>query len=78
MEGFPRFYCFSVADLSAEQMANLRRREALAYESDMFEQAAKQKQLEDNSQGKMDLHLRQLRKMMAHVKVTCEASNVDS
>ena len=77
MKGFPAFYRFSLADLSPEQMTNLRRREALAYDSDMFEQAAKQKQSEDSSQGRMDLHLRQLRKMMAHVKVTCEASNMD-
>jgi hypothetical protein len=69
--------CFCLAELTFEQIINLRRREALAYESDVFEQARKDKQLDIRHQEKVDLHLRQLRKMMTHVKVTCEASTSD-
>ncbi|CAF4036789.1 unnamed protein product [Adineta steineri] len=64
-------------ELSSEQMLNLRRREALAYESDVFEQATKERQSDVNQQEKLDLQLRQLRKMISHVKLTCEASTID-
>lgn len=72
-------YEFSIflAELSSDQILNLRRREALAYESDVFEQAAKEKQSDANRQEKLDIQLRQLRKMITHVKVTCEASTTD-
>lgn len=66
-----------LAELSMDQILNLRRREALAYESDVFEQAAKEKQSDANRQEKLDLQLRQLRKMLSHVKVTCEATTAD-
>lgn len=66
-----------LAELSTEQILNLRRREALAYESDVFEQANKEKQSDVNRQEKLELQLRQLRKTMTHVKVTCEAATVD-
>ena len=56
---------------------NLRRREALAYESDVFEQANKDKQSDITRQEKLDTQLRLLRKMISHVKVTCEASTND-
>ena len=56
---------------------NLRRREALAYESDVFEQATKDKLSDVNRQEKLDIQLRQLRKMISHVKLTCEASTTD-
>lgn len=76
------FHCnmnskFFLAELSPDQILNLRRREALAYESDVFEQAAKEKQSDANQQEKLDTQLRQLRKMIMHVKVTCEASTTD-
>ncbi|CAF0931211.1 unnamed protein product [Adineta ricciae] len=63
-------------ELSSDQILNLRRREALAYESDVFEQAAKDKQSEANWQEKVDSQLRQLRKTVSHVKITCEASTM--
>ena len=66
-----------LAELSTEQILNLRRREALAYESDVFEQANKEKQSDVNRQEKLELQLRQLRKTLGHVKVTCEAATVD-
>jgi hypothetical protein len=66
-----------LAELSSDQILNLRRREALAYESDVFEQATKEKQSDVNRQEKLDGQLRQLRKMVSHVKVTCEASTTD-
>ena len=66
-----------LAELSSEQILNLRRREALAYESDVFEQATRDKQSDINRQEKLDSQLRQLRKTIAHVKVTCEASTPD-
>jgi hypothetical protein len=59
------------------QILNLRWREALAYDSDVFEQAVKDKQSVTNRHEKFDLHLHQLRKMITHVKVTCEASTAD-
>jgi hypothetical protein len=68
---------FILAELSSDQILNLRRREALAYESDVFEQAVKDNQSDVNRQEKLDLQLRQLRKMISHVKVTCEASTAD-
>ena len=68
---------FILAELSSDQILNLRRREALAYESDVFEQAAKDIQSDVNRQEKLDLQLRQLRKMILHVKVTSEASAAD-
>jgi len=71
------FFRLFLADLTAEQILNLRRREALAYESDVFEQANKDKQSDINRQEKLDIQLRQLRKMISHVKVTCEASTND-
>ncbi|CAF3882050.1 unnamed protein product [Rotaria sp. Silwood2] len=64
-------------ELPSEQILNLRRREALAYESDVFEQATKEQQSDVNQQEKIDLQLRQLRKMISLVKVTCEASTID-
>jgi hypothetical protein len=70
-------FSFCSAVLSFEQILNLRRREALAYESDVFEQARKDNQSDIKHQEKLDLHLRQLRKMVTHVKVTCEASISD-
>lgn len=70
------FFVF-VAELSSDQILNLRRREALAYESDVFEQATKERQSDVNRQEKLDVQLRQLRKMISHVKVTCEASTAD-
>lgn len=70
-------YLIFLAELTADQILNLRRREALAYESDVFEQASKEKQSDANRQEKLDLQLRQLRKMITHVKVTCEASTTD-
>jgi hypothetical protein len=40
-----RFFSnFLLAELSVDQLVNLRRREALAYEIDVFQQAAKDKQ----------------------------------
>jgi hypothetical protein len=72
---FEWFIFVFVAELSSDQILNLRRREALAYESDVFEQATKEKQSDVNRQEKLDLQLRQLRKMITHVKVTCEASS---
>ena len=42
----------------------------------MFEQAAKDKQSEANWQEKVDSQLRQLRKTVSHVKITCEASTM--
>ena len=71
-------YLIFLAELTSDQILNLRRREALAYESDVFEQAAKEKQSDANRQEKLDLQLRQLRKMITHVKVTCEASTTDT
>jgi hypothetical protein len=67
-----------LAELSSEQIMNLRRREALAYESDVFEQAVKEKHSDVNRQEKLDVQLRQLRKMVSHVKITCEASTTDN
>ena len=64
-------------ELTGEQIRNLRRREALAYESDMFEHAVQTKQSELNHKDRLDLHLRQLRRLITHVKVTCEASTED-
>ncbi|CAF3353891.1 unnamed protein product [Rotaria sp. Silwood1] len=64
-------------ELSSEQILNLRRREALAYESDVFDQATKENQSDVNRQEKLDLQLRHLRKMISLVKVTCEASTMD-
>lgn len=61
-----------------EQIVNLQRREALAYESDAFEQATKEQQSDTNRQEKLDLELRQLRKLISNVKVTCEASTMYS
>ncbi|CAF1217708.1 unnamed protein product [Rotaria sordida] len=66
-----------VAELPPEQILNLRRREALAYESDVFEHATNEKQSDVNRQEKIDLQLRQLRKMVSLIKVTCEASTTD-
>ncbi len=74
---FEYYFEFFVAELSSDQILNLRRREALAYECDVFEQANKEKQSDPNRQEKLDLQLRQLRKMISHVKVTCEASTAD-
>lgn len=66
-----------LAELSSDQIMNLRRREALAYESDVFEQAAKERQSDANQQEKVDSQLRLLRKTVSHVKVTCEALTTD-
>ncbi len=44
----------------------------------MFEHTAKYNQLDLNHQEKLHLHLSQLRKMVTHIKVTCEASTRDS
>jgi hypothetical protein len=74
---FEYYFEFFVADLSSDQILNLRRREALAYESDVFEQATKEKQSDVNRQEKLDVQLRHLRKMVSHVKITCEASTTD-
>jgi hypothetical protein len=74
---FLNAFFFILAELSSDQILNLRRREALAYESDVFEQAAKDIQTDVNRQEKLDLQLRQLRKMILHVKVTSEASAAD-
>lgn len=73
------FYIIQIflAELSSEQILNLRRREALAYECDAFEHAAREKQSDTSQQEKFDLQLRQLRKMVGHVKVTCEALTMD-
>ncbi|CAF3699579.1 unnamed protein product, partial [Adineta steineri] len=35
------------------------------------------RQSDVNQQEKLDLQLRQLRKMISHVKLTCEASTID-
>jgi len=67
-----------LAELTCDQIINLRRREALAYESDVFEQATKDKQSDINHKEKVELHLRQLRKTITHVKVTCEAATADT
>lgn len=69
---------FFLAELPMEQIVNLQRREALAYESDAFEQATKEQQSDTNRQEKLDLELRQLRKLISNVKVTCEASTMYS
>ncbi len=69
---------FFLAELSSDQIVNLRRREALAYDSYVFEQATKDKQSNINHQEKLDLHLRQLKKMITHVKITCEALTVNT
>ena len=75
---FECYFEFSFsADLSSDQILNLRRREALAYESDVFEQSTKEKQSDVHRQEKLDVQLRHLRKMVSHVKVTCEASTID-
>ncbi len=66
-----------LAELSSDQITNLRRREALAYESDVFEQSTKENLSDANRQEKLDGQLRQLRKMISQVKVTCEASTTD-
>jgi hypothetical protein len=72
-----RFFSnFLLAELSVDQLVNLRRREALAYEIDVFQQAAKDKQSNIKHQERLDLHLRQLRRLITHVKITCEASTV--
>lgn len=64
---------FILATLSNDQIENLRRREALAYESDVFEQAVKDKQSEITRREKLDAHMRHLKKLISHVKITCEA-----
>jgi hypothetical protein len=69
---------FILAELSIEQIVNLRRREALAYESDVFEQANKEKRLDLNWQDKLDAQLRQLRQMISLVKITCEATSTNT
>jgi hypothetical protein len=67
-----------LANLSSEQISNLRRREGLAYESDVFEQAVKDKQSHTNYQEKLDSHYRQIKKLLTHVKITCETLTEDS
>jgi uncharacterized glyoxalase superfamily protein PhnB len=72
------FYNFCLAELTTDQIINLRRREALAYDSDVFEQALKDKYSDINHQEKVNTNLRQLKKMMTHVKITCEGSTIQT
>lgn len=62
-----------LASLSHDQIDNLRRCETLAYESDVFEQAGKDKQSEMTRREKLDAHMHHLKKLLSHVKITCEA-----
>ncbi|UJR23579.1 hypothetical protein I4U23_026567 [Adineta vaga] len=64
-------------ELSHEEIITLRRREALAYASDIFEHATKDYQPDISHEEKVDVQLRHLKKLITHVKVTCEASTED-
>ncbi|CAF0821277.1 unnamed protein product [Adineta steineri] len=61
-------------ELSSDQILDLQRREALAYASDKFENATKDCQSDTEHREELNLHVRQLRKMITHIKITCEAS----
>ena len=62
-----------LANLSHDHIGNLRRREALAYESHVLEQFIQDKPSEKNHREKLDSDLRHLKKLTSHVKITCEA-----
>ncbi|CAF1555187.1 unnamed protein product, partial [Didymodactylos carnosus] len=55
------------------QILNLRRREALAYETDIFDNLNKSKQTDIMRSQRLDVQLQKLKKLLSHIKITCEA-----